>query len=108
MLRATMCTIRSNSTQVRARMQKRFYDREPMPTPHTTEKPHNLDVQTAASKSGIAERQRSQETKEANVQKQDPKKEFPEAPGPIIGMQDERGHSTLITPWSSLGIVLGV
>lgn len=65
-----------------------------MPTPHTTSKPHNLDVQAAASKSGMAERQESQGAAETNVKKQDPKKEYPEAPTPIIGMQDERGRST--------------
>lgn len=83
-----------------------------MPTPHATEKTHDLDVQAAASKSGMAERQKSQEeATERNVKKQDPKKEYPKAPEPIIGMQDERGHSTLLRqypPWSSLGIVLGV
>lgn len=110
MLRAAKCTLRTDSAQLWACTQKRFCNQRP--TPHTTEKTHTLDVQSAASKSGMAEREKSRETTQTkNVKKQDPKKDYPEAPEPIIGMQDERGHSMLTIEhlsWSSLGIVLGV
>lgn len=84
---------RADFTHLRACFQKRFYDQKPMPTPHTTSKPHDLDVQAAASKSGMDERRKSQEAGKMSGKKQDLEKEFPEAPRPIIGMQDERGRS---------------
>lgn len=92
---------RADFTHLRACFQKRFYDQKPMPTPHTTSKPHDLDVQAAASKSGMDERRKSQEAAKMSVKKQDLEKEFPEAPRPIIGMQDERGRSK----FSCVGVV---
>lgn len=92
MLRTTTkLTLRAPFTPLRLCLQKRFYDEKP--TQHATEKTHSLDVQSDATKRGMAERQQSKESKETRGKKQDPKKEHPEAPGPVIGMEDERGHS---------------
>lgn len=90
MLRTTHRTL-LHRTPVRVISQKRFYD-DLKETPHVTEKTHNLDVQSDASKRGMKEREESLHSSGAQ-KKKDPKKEHPEAPGPIIGMQDERGQS---------------
>ncbi|KAF8251064.1 hypothetical protein K440DRAFT_615596 [Wilcoxina mikolae CBS 423.85] len=59
---------------------------------HTVNKPHELDVQSHSSKQGMREHEASGE-RGAGEKKADPKKEHPKAPEPVIGMQDERGHS---------------
>jgi len=61
-----------------------------------------LDVQSGASQSGKREREsgdekQSQATteKDAGNQNEQAKKDHPEAPGPVIGMNDERGQVSL-------------
>lgn len=58
---------------------------------HTVNKKHELDVQSLASKQGMRERSAAGASEEG--EKVDPKKDHPKAPTPVIGMQDERGHS---------------
>lgn len=67
------------------------------PDEHVTNSSNELDVQSAASKSG--KRQRAEEDhptsaateKDTGNQNEKAKKDHPEAPGPVIGMNDERG-----------------
>ncbi|KAI4182763.1 MAG: hypothetical protein L6R41_005784 [Letrouitia leprolyta] len=69
------------------------------PSEHATNRKDELDVQSGASKSGA--RQRAQEDEHVGsgaTSEQDPgsqnekaKQDHPEAPGPVIGMNDERG-----------------
>ena len=68
------------------------------PKDHVTDKPHELDVQSAASKSGKRDRLAdtdgpSQATSERDQgsNNERAKKDHPEAPGPVLGMNDERG-----------------
>lgn len=91
MLRTTHRTL-LRRTPLRVISQKRFYD-DLKKNPHATEKTHTLDVQSDASKRGMKEREESLHSSGTQSKKKDPKKEHPEAPGPIIGMQDERGQS---------------
>lgn len=67
---------------------------------HTTRKKHELDIQSAASKSAMRERAAAENVGDRGGEKVDPKKDHPKAPTPVIGMQDERGQtgSTAFTP----------
>lgn len=69
------------------------------PQEHVTNKKDELNVQSSASKAGQDERAKgnandSQATTEedAGNQNKQAKKDHPEAPGPVIGMNDERGQ----------------
>ena len=66
---------------------------------HVTNRKDELDVQSGASQSGKRERaaddnKASQGTseKDSGNQNEQAKKDHPEAPGPVIGMNDERGE----------------
>ncbi|KAL8995885.1 MAG: hypothetical protein Q9188_006704 [Gyalolechia gomerana] len=69
------------------------------PSEHVTNRKDELDVQSGASKS--AARQRTQDDehegssaasqKDPGNQNEKAKRDHPEAPGPVIGMNDERG-----------------
>ena len=66
---------------------------------HVTNRKDELDVQSGASQSGKRERaadndNASQGTseKDSGNQNEQAKKDHPEAPGPVIGMNDERGE----------------
>ena len=66
---------------------------------HTTEKDNELDVQTSASKGGRRDRQADDSSSSAAASERshgtapkEAEKEFPEKPpGPVIGLNDERG-----------------
>ena len=60
------------------------------PEEHVTNRKDELDVQSSASKSGVQERAASQ--KDHGDQNKKAKEDHPEAPGPVIGMNDERGR----------------
>ena len=69
---------------------------------HATNRKDELDVQSGASQSGKRERatdndNASQGTseKDSGNQNEQAKKDHPEAPGPVIGMNDERGGVSL-------------
>ena len=76
------------SIQVRNGSSAKFQSSESPPI--VTEKDHELDVQSHSSKMAHREKERGDHAKGV---KQDPKKENPKAPEPVIGMQDERGAS---------------
>ncbi|KAL8796633.1 MAG: hypothetical protein Q9195_001023 [Heterodermia aff. obscurata] len=67
------------------------------PQDHVTNSDNELDIQSSASSSG--KRQRAEEShptsaateKDTGSNNQQAKKDHPEAPGPVIGMNDERG-----------------
>lgn len=67
------------------------------PHEHVTNSENELDIQSSASKSG--KRQRAEEShptsaateKDTGNNNEKAKKDHPEAPGPVIGMNDERG-----------------
>ena len=66
---------------------------------HVTNRGDELDVQSGASQSGKRERASSDEKqsqgateKDKGNQNEQAKKDHPEAPGPVIGMNDERGQ----------------
>jgi hypothetical protein len=66
---------------------------------HVANRKDELDVQSGASQSGHRERasgdeKQSQATteKDSGNQNEQAKKDHPEAPGPVIGMNDERGQ----------------
>ena len=67
------------------------------PHEHVTNSENELDIQSSASKSG--KRQRAEEfhptsaatEKDTGNNNQRAKEDHPEAPGPVIGMNDERG-----------------
>ena len=65
---------------------------------HTTRKNHELDIQSKASHSAMRERERAAASSAEGGEKIDPKKDHPAAPEPVIGMQDERGHSGNAAP----------
>ena len=73
------------------------------PDDHVTNSENELDVQSGASKSG--KRQRVEEShpssavteKDSRNDNEQAKKDHPEAPGPVIGMNSERGGVS-ITP----------
>ena len=72
------------------------------PQEHVSNRKDELDVQSGASQSGKRERvggneNESQGTteKDSGSQNQQAKKDHPEAPGPVIGMNDERGQVSL-------------
>ncbi|KAK3178608.1 hypothetical protein OEA41_000745 [Lepraria neglecta] len=69
------------------------------PDEHVTNRKDELDVQSGASQGGKRSRvsgdeKESQGTteKDAGNQNEQAKKDHPEAPGPVIGMNDERGQ----------------
>ncbi|KAL8915046.1 MAG: hypothetical protein Q9171_000486 [Xanthocarpia ochracea] len=69
------------------------------PSEHTTNREDELDVHSGASKSGARQRMNDDEhegssaasQKDPGNQNEKAKKDHPEAPGPVIGMNDERG-----------------
>ncbi|KAL8712721.1 MAG: hypothetical protein Q9225_006890 [Loekoesia sp. 1 TL-2023] len=69
------------------------------PSEHATNRKDELDVQSGASKSGARQRANDDEhegssatsQKDPSNQNEKAKKDHPEAPGPVIGMNDERG-----------------
>ena len=69
------------------------------PSEHVTNRKDGLDVQSSASQSGKKQRLGSPEhegssatsQKDLGNQNEQAKKDHPEAPGPVIGMNDERG-----------------
>ena len=72
------------------------------PQEHVSNRKDELDVQSGASQSGKRERvggneNESQGTteKDSGNQNEQAKKDHPEAPGPVIGMNDERGQVSL-------------
>lgn len=72
------------------------------PEEHVTNRKDELDVHSGASQSGKRERvgdneNESQATteKDSGNQNQQAQKDHPEAPGPVIGMNDERGQVSL-------------
>lgn len=68
------------------------------PEIHTTNKKDELDVQSSASKGGKRDRVADDKSSSSAASERDKgnnnekaKKDYPEAPGPVIGMNDERG-----------------
>ncbi|KAL9047727.1 MAG: hypothetical protein Q9206_006514, partial [Seirophora lacunosa] len=69
------------------------------PAEHVTNRDDELDVQSGASKSGARQRARDDEhegssatsQKDPGNQNEKAQRDHPEAPGPVIGMNDERG-----------------
>ncbi len=68
------------------------------PDEHVTNQDHELDVHSSASKSGGRQRaagdgrdSSAATEKDQGGQNEKAKKDHPEAPGPVIGMNDERG-----------------
>ncbi|KAI4251254.1 MAG: hypothetical protein LQ352_004965 [Teloschistes flavicans] len=69
------------------------------PSEHVTNRTDELDVQSSASKSGARQRAAEDEhvgssatsQKDPSNQNEKAKQDHPEAPGPVIGMNDERG-----------------
>ncbi|KAL8895044.1 MAG: hypothetical protein Q9207_008322, partial [Kuettlingeria erythrocarpa] len=69
------------------------------PDEHTTNREDELDVHSGASKSGMRQRATEDEhegssatsQKDPGSQNEKAKRDHPEAPGPVIGMNDERG-----------------
>lgn len=66
---------------------------------HVTNRGDELDVQSGASQSGKRERASGEEKqsqasteKDKGNQNEQAQKDHPEAPGPVIGMNDERGQ----------------
>ena len=74
------------------------------PQEHATNRKDELDVQSGASQSGKRERAGGNENesqgtteKDSGNQNQQAEKDHPEAPGPVIGMNDERGQVSPMT-----------
>ena len=85
------------STRLAAIVQQiRHYGPQTKSPPITYEKGHELDVQSHSSKQAMRERDSSGSGE--NGAKKDPKEGHPKAPEPVIGMQDERGHSSAFCP----------
>ncbi|KAL8992336.1 MAG: hypothetical protein Q9169_007175, partial [Polycauliona sp. 2 TL-2023] len=69
------------------------------PAEHVTNRTDELDVQSGASKSGARQRVEDDQhegssatsQKDPGNQNEKAKRDHPEAPGPVIGMNDERG-----------------
>ena len=67
------------------------------PQDHVTNSDNELDIQSSASKSGKQQRAENSHPTSAATEKdtgnnnEQAKKDHPEAPGPVIGMNDERG-----------------
>ena len=67
------------------------------PEEHATNRKDELDVQSSAAESGKRERASGSEQSSATNEKdhgnqnEKAKKDHPEAPGPVLGMNDERG-----------------
>ncbi|TGZ82207.1 hypothetical protein EX30DRAFT_395072 [Ascodesmis nigricans] len=71
----------------------RFYSarsKVPPSSAHATRKGHELDVQSHSVAQGIRERKAAETVAERGPRK-DLKEGYPEAPYPVIGMEDERG-----------------
>ncbi|KAL8893663.1 MAG: hypothetical protein Q9192_005042 [Flavoplaca navasiana] len=74
------------------------------PSEHVTNRTDELDVHSGASKSGARQRVEDNEHEGSSATKQkDPgnqnekaKRDHPEAPGPVIGMNDERGGHIML------------
>ena len=74
---------------------------------HVANRGDELDVQSGASQSGKRERASGDEKqsqgateKDKGNQNEQAKKDHPEAPGPVIGMNDERGQVSILVVWS--------
>ena len=72
------------------------------PQEHVQNRKDELDVQSGASQSGKRDRTADNENssqgaseRDAGNQNEQAKKDHPEAPGPVIGMNDERGGVSL-------------
>ena len=72
------------------------------PQEHVSNRQDELNVQSGASQSGKRERATDDENasqgtteKDSGNQNEQAKKDHPEAPGPVIGMNDERGGVSL-------------
>ena len=78
------------------------------PQDHVTNSDNELDIQSSASKSGKQQRAEESHPTSAATEKdtgnnnEQAKKDHPEAPGPVIGMNDERGgvrnHLACLSP----------
>ena len=71
---------------------------------HITNRDDNLNVQASASKSGKSERAAGAEgasgatsEEDKGNQNEQAQKDHPEAPGPVIGMNDERGGVSILS-----------
>ena len=74
---------------------------------HITNQDDNLNIQSSASKAGKSDRTAGGEGKSGATTQEDKgnqneqaKKDHPEAPGPVIGMNDERGGVSLSQAWA--------
>lgn len=72
------------------------------PQEHVSNRKDELDVQSGASQSGKRERAADNENasqgtseKDSGNQNEQAQKDHPEAPGPVLGMNDERGQVSL-------------
>ena len=85
----------SAATILRATGTKDWDGRQPQD--HVTNSDNVLDIQSSASKSGKQQRAEGSHPDSAATEKdtgnsnERAKKDHPEAPGPVIGMNDERG-----------------
>ena len=85
------------------------------PQEHVSNRKDELDVQSGASQSGKRERAADNENasqgtseKDSGNQNEQAKKDHPEAPGPVIGMNDERGGVSLQPNSIGTGPTIGV
>ena len=76
---------------------------------HVANRGDELDIQSGASQSGKRERASGDEKqsqgateKDKGNQNEQAKKDHPEAPGPVIGMNDERGQVSGVCPIGGL------
>lgn len=75
------------------------------PEEHVTNRKDELDIQSSASKSGKQERAAGGGSEQSSAasekdhgdQNKKAKEDHPEAPGPVIGMNDERGGVSFIS-----------
>ena len=95
--RTTLPLARSNGT---------WQGRQPFE--HVTDQDHELDIHSSASKSGKRQRAEGNGKDSSAATEKDPgnqnekaKKDHPEAPGPVIGMNDERGGVSISYPMPS-------
>lgn len=83
------------------------------PSEHVTNRNDELDVQSGASKSGARQRVEDDQhegssatsQKDPGNQNEKAKRDHPEAPGPVIGMNDERGGVSYYFPFFTHGFV---
>jgi len=103
--------LRSSSTllvKATTANQTRLHNERPLL--QATEKKHGLDVQPEQSQRGMMEKAESSMFTEARGQKEESEKEPKQAPGPILGAQDEWGGSmSFVYPpvWNSFGAFVG-